>query len=129
MGGSGVSPRELTRPRCRDPAPDVLGRLGHVLDDQVRGRGVALDVGVRQPPLQVGQVLGAEHRITGTPQEQGRYVGQPRQAVRDPLQRGPARMVRLQRNIGHEITDGSAQLGPAVRLGESIADLRRKRGP
>ena len=76
-----------------------------VLGDQVRGPLVAVHLRVRQPVEQVAQVEVGEHRVPRAPEQQRRHVGEGAQPVGDPVQRGGARVRRVERDVGDEVAD------------------------
>ena len=60
--------------------------------------------GLRQPLLQVPQVLFQEDRVPRPPEQQRRDV-EPGDAVGDPVERRPAGMTCSERDVGNELAD------------------------
>ena len=94
------------------------------------GSGVAVNGGVRQPGPEIAQVRLAEHAVAAGPTTAAselRAAGQG--PVDDVVQGGPARMVRLERDVGDEVADRPPASGRLVRGSQRGADLRRQGRP
>ena len=96
--------------RSRDPLRDRVGVLRRVLGDQVGGALVAVQLRLRQPVAQVGEVALAEHRVARAPQQQRRDV-----EVADPRRRS--------RSTARVATGGPAENGMSAT--KSPTDRRR----
>ncbi len=103
----------------------MAGGFRHVLGHQVSGPRIALYVGLRQPVDQVVEVALGEHGIPRSPEQQGRYAGQPGQALGHAVEGGPARVFGLQWDVGHEVTDRPPVCCVAVGRGQRVANLTR----
>ena len=114
---------------CADPAPEVLDRLRGVLDHEVRGAGVTLHVGAREPLEEVVEEALGEHRVAGAPQQQGGHVGQLVDPVGDGVPGRSARVVGLDGDVPDEVADGLAASGTAVGQGQPPAHGSGQHGP
>ena len=97
-----------------DERPDRVGVAGGILGQQVAGLLVAVQLGGGQPLLQVPQVLFEEDRVAWPPEQQRRHI-EVRHRVGDPIQRGSARMVCGEGDVGDEVAHRAAQAGPSRR--------------
>jgi hypothetical protein len=109
------------------PGDDGTGDVG-VLGDEVARTLEAMHRRLRQPGAQVGQVAVAEHRVGGTPQEQGGDVGEVGEAVAHRHQRVPARVCRIERDVPDEAADRRAARSAAVGGQVAGADRRGQAG-
>ena len=135
--GRAGSHRPVERAEPVDDRSDGVDVLG----DEVTGVRVAVDVGVREPAFEVVQVEIGEHLVLRTPQQQRRYVPKQLQIGGDAIQRGGARMIGVERDVGHELGDrgppgrgevgrqkASPDVGGRALIGhlERTADERRR---
>ena len=125
-GGPGRWSARWRSPTQRHTSSAVLRR---VLGDQVRGALVAVHVGVRQP-VDAGRAGSASEK-TGSRGPQSSSAGTSASAASPSairVQRGAARVVGLERDVGDEVADRLPPLGPSrTGAAKRVPDRRGQR--